>query len=162
MSTHGLDPYQSAPDGLCHSLRPAFVPLPSWLILMWTDWTWLEPVASLDGPPAPGSCSQSGDKNHAVPSRKIPEGSPAAPPPRNVPSSRRTWSCADRSLSIVIIILWKSLLLDMQNIQPAVVDSNTALGADASLSAKHRLCRSSGTGKLSCNLHNWCDSWKNL
>lgn len=51
---------------------------------------------------------------------------PLHPPPplRNLPSSWRTWSCADRSLNIVTIILWKSLLLDMLNIQPAVVDSN--------------------------------------
>lgn len=71
------------------SVQPLSPPPPG-LILMWTDWTWLEPVASPDSPPAPGSCSQSGDKNHAVPRRKIPKGSPAAPPPRNLPSSWRT------------------------------------------------------------------------
>lgn len=50
--------------------RPACVPLPSWLC-----WAWA----------APGLCSHSGDKNHAVAGRKIPKGPPCRPPATSPP-----------------------------------------------------------------------------
>lgn len=65
---------------LMASVQPpsSFLPVPRRLSLMQIDLTWPEPVASSAGLPAPGSLSQSGDragdKRHAAPRRKIPEG----------------------------------------------------------------------------------------
>lgn len=132
------------------SLRPASVQLPSCSSEAESDADWLDMARAcgeLRRPASPRVAlsirGQSGGQAPRCAEEKDPRGCchpaqlplPVIPPSSTTPPpppsklqtplwgrlpERRTLSSADRSFSIFTIMIWKSLLLDMQDIQPAV------------------------------------------